>query len=369
MLSRRLTLAGSALAALSGKVAAQEDTQTDMVLLPADDQADAMQTVNDIVARLAGPDARLRAAPSRGIIDSATHLADRPAAVAAILPSVSLVYMRQSGLPEHVVYANRFIGRMGVSDLHILASRQVSDLRDLAGQKVAVGPKDGATQATAAVWLNHGPLRIEPVYLEDQQALAAVLQGQIPAMMLLARKPARLFFDVNLSDGVHFLPIGMAGGGAAGLFQAQIQPQDYPLLSGGEAGRGRSVPTLGVPLVLACYNWLATTPMFLGLARLSDLLIQHGSGLPGFDMSADVPGWQRFPPVAAWLARGGTVWDAALAERRSPSAQAIDTSRAAANTTRPAPAPVPDQAPPVTPPTPAQKERLFQQFLDWRRTH
>ena len=369
MLSRRLTLAGSAAAALSRKVAAQDrQDDTDIVLMSAGGQ-DAAQAANDVVARIAGPDVHLRAEAGRGVIDSAMHLADRPAAVAAILPSVSLAYMRQSGLSEHAVYANRFIGQMAVNELHVLASRRVSDLQDLAGQKVAVGPKDSPTQATAAVWLEREPLRVEPLYLEHDQALAALLQGQIPAMMLLAARPARLFFNLNVSDGVHFLPIGLPGGAPVGLFPTQILPQDYPLLSGGEAGRGRPVATLGVPLVLACYNWSTSTPMFLGLARLSDLLIERGSGLRGFDMTTDIPGWQRFPPVAAWLARGGTVVDAALAERRSPSAQAIDTSRAAASTSRAVPPAVPGQAPAATAPTTAQKERLFQEFLDWRRNH
>jgi hypothetical protein len=111
--------------------------------------------------------------------------------------------------------------------------------------------------------------------------------------------------------------------------------------------------------------------MFIGLARLSDLLIERGSGLRGFDMMADVPGWQRFPPVAAWLAQGGTVMDAALAERRSPAAQATDPGQAATNARRkaPPPPPVPGQVPPGTAPTTAEKERLFQEFLDWRRRH
>jgi hypothetical protein len=341
MLSRRLILAGPALAGLSRKAAAQyrrDDAGTDIVLLSADGQPAAVQAVNDVVGRLSAPNVRLHAQAGRDILDTAARLASQQAAVAAMLPSVSLTYMMQSGLPEHVVYANCFIGRMGVTELHVLASRRVSDLRDLAGQKVAVGLKGSSTEATAAVWLERMSLRVEPLYLEPEQALTVVLHGQIPAMMLLAAKPARLFFDLNLSDGVHFLPVDVPGGRPIGVFPTQILPADYPLLSGGEAGGGRLVATLGVPLVLACYNWSPATPMFIGLAKLTDLLIQRGSGLRGFDMTVDVPGWQRFPPVMAWLARGGTVLDAALAQRQSPLSA-------------------------------AEKEWLYQQFLDWRRHH
>jgi hypothetical protein len=195
------------------------------------------------------------------------------------------------------------------------------------------------------------------VYLPYEEAVIAVLRGQIPAMMLLAVKPAQPFFNLNLLDGVHFLPVGVPGGKPVGLLSTQIQSADYPLLSGGEAGAGRPVMTVGVPLVLACYNWPPATPMFVGLARLADLLIQHGSGLRGFDMTADVPEWQRFPPITAWLAGGGhkTVQEIALTQRRLPSTKSINTGR----TSIPADAEL----------TKGQKEQLLQQFLEWRRHH
>jgi uncharacterized protein len=380
MLSRRLILAGPALAGLSRTAVAQsrrDDAGTDIVLLSADSEAAAVQAVSDVVARIRTPNVNLRGETASDVLNSIARLADRPTAVGAMLPSVSLAYMTLSGLPEHVVYANRFIGRMGVSELHVLASQRVGSLRDLAGQRVAVGPKGGSTQATVAVWLDRASLRIEPLYLEHEQALNALLRGQIPAMMLLAPKPARQFFDLNVSDGVHFLPINVPGGRPAGLFPAQILPADYPLLGGGEAGMGRPVATIGVPLVLACYNWSPMTPMFVGLARLADLLIERGSGLRGFDMAADVGAWQRFPPVAVWLARGGTVMDAALVERRSPGTASMDASRSTTATSR-APSADAGSAVPRAPAEPgrppagsglsaAEKERLFQQFLNWRR--
>jgi NMT1-like family len=360
MLSRRLALAGPALAAISRTTAAQYRStygETDIVLLSADGQATSVQMVNDIVAHIGSPNAHLHAEPGRSVTDSARRLADRPMAVAAVLPSVALAYMPHTGLPEHVVYTNRFIGRMGVCELHVLASQRVSNLRDLVGQKVAVGPPGSSTQATAAVLLERASLRVEPVYLSDEEAVTAVVRGQIPAMVLLAAKPARPFFNLNLSDGVHFLPVSMPGGKPIGLFSAQIQPADYPLLSGGEAGVGRAVATVGVPLVLACYNLPPATPMFMGLARLADLLIRHGSGLRGFDMTAEVPGWQRFPLITAWLANNGrkTVEEIALTQRRLPATGAIDTSR----TSIPADAQL----------TKEQKEQLLQQFLEWRRRH
>ena len=148
---------------------------------------------------------------------------------------------------------------------------------------------------------------------------------------------------------------------------------------------GQPVQALGVPLVLACFSWAVATPMAMGLARLADMLIERGSGLRGFDMAADVPGWQRYPPVLEWLARGraGTVQDVVAAQRRGGTpAASRDRSREA--TTQPEPRSAPAASPDrnrdaVTRPEPRkapgeagltteQKERLFQQFLNWRRS-
>nr|WP_294524943.1 TAXI family TRAP transporter solute-binding subunit [uncultured Rhodopila sp.] len=347
MLSRRLTLAGPALFGWPRLANAQVDAGTELVLLAADSQADSVRAANDIVARLGGADVRLRAEPTSGVLFTAAHLADRPAAVAGILPSAALAFMSRSGLPASVVYALRFIARLGVSEVHVLASQRIASLNDLAGQKVGLGPQGSTTQATGAVLLDRMALRVDPVYLDHDQALAAVLRGELAAMLLVAPAPAKLFQGVNLSDHVHFLPAGEPGGQPMGLLPAQILAEDYPQLGG-----GRAVGTLGVPMVLACFNWSSTTPMFAGLTRLCDLLVEHGSGLRGFDLAAEVSGWERFPPVADWLARGraGTIQDVALARRRTPAAGA-GGGGAAGNTGT----------------SEDQKERLFQQFLKWRR--
>jgi hypothetical protein len=360
MLSRRLVLAGPALAALSRTAAAQDvqDAGTDLVLLAPDSDPGSVKTATGLAARLGGPDVRLRARASRGIIDAAARLADRPDAVSAMLPSVALGYMIRSGLPPSSVYALRFIARLGIDELHVLAAQRIGRLADLAGQKVALGPQGSTTHTTAMVLLDRLPLRVDPVYLEHDQALAGVLRGEIAAMMLVAPAPVPLLLQVNLSDKLHVLAVDEIGGLPAGLLPALILPEDYPQLGGGEAGRGRAVATLGVPMVLGCFNWSSATPMFAGLARLCDLLAEHGSGLRGFDMAAGVAGWERFPPVADWLARGrgGTIQDAAFGRRRAAPATPAGTEAGGAAS-----------APANAAAAAEQKERLFQQFLKWQR--
>ncbi len=146
MVSRRLVLAGPALASLSRTAAAQDgrDAGSELLMLAPDGQRNSVKTANEVAARLGGPDARLHAEASRGVLDSAARLADRPAAVSAILPSGTLAYMTRSGLSASVVYALRFIARLGVSELHVLASQRIAGLADLAGRKSRISGRKAA---------------------------------------------------------------------------------------------------------------------------------------------------------------------------------------------------------------------------------
>jgi hypothetical protein len=356
MLSRRLALAGPAVAGLPRIADAQrrDDSEAQVIIVATAGGADSVPAAQDLVARLGGP-ARLHAETARGVIECAGRVNERPSGVAAILPSVALAYMTQSGLPQRTVYALRCIAQIGVSELHVLASRRIADIRDLAGQKVNLGPHGSPTEATAAVLLERISLRVDPRYLDHAQALAGVISGQIPAMMLLAPKPIALLSVFDALDAVHFLPIDEAAIRLAGLLPGQLLPADYRLTG------GRPIDTAAVPLVLACFNWSASTTMFMGLAWLADVLAERGSGLRGFNMSAAVQGWQRFPPVEDWLARGrgGAISDVAPGRRQAPAAAPVPS---------PVPQPTPLHAAPPGAGTQAeQKAKLFQQFLEWQR--
>jgi hypothetical protein len=333
-----------------------------------DGRATSMQITNDIVATLGAGASQLHAEGSRGVADAVARLNDRSRPVAAILPSTALAFVEQTGSPSRDVHAHRYIAQLDVLTLHALASRKISNLRQLAGKKVNLGPRGSPTEATASVLLDQDSLRVDRLYLEHEQACAAVIRGEISAMMVLAAKPTRLFSDVDASDAVHFIPVPDPRDRACGILAARILPADYPMIGGGNGGAGRGVNTIAVPLVLGCFGWAAGTGNFMALAGLAGLLAEHGSGLPGFDIAAPVSGWRRFAPVEDWLAQGrsGSIRDYAAADTRPAAAhpQPVAPTRrqplsAAAEPERNRPSSADTE--------PEQKEKLFQEFLSWRR--
>jgi branched-chain amino acid transport system substrate-binding protein len=83
------------------------------------------------------------------------------------------------------------------------------------------------------------------------------------------------------------------------------------LIGEGEAGRGRPIPTVAVPIVLAVFNWAPGTEPYRRLALFIDTLfplstashqeVPQDSMWAEFDPSADVLGWRRFAPATMWL--------------------------------------------------------------------
>jgi hypothetical protein len=317
MLSRRTAIVLPWLAA-SARIATAQPTPSQALggaIFAADNQPGSLLLAQTLLARIGARD--FHAESSQGINNGITHLIKRDQNNLAILPSTALAFMDRQG--SQIVGSIRFIACVSVMEIHVLAAQRTGSMAELAGRRVNVGPMGSQGQVTASLLLERAALRIEPVYAADDVALASLIHGQLAAMIFLATKPSKLLFSVNLADGVHFLPMfeAISSGRPTGGFATQINPADYPLLSGGEAGAGQPIPTIAVPLVLASYDWPAVSNQFMAFARVADLLSQRGSGLPGFSMTATVPGWRRFGPVEDWLKRGGSISDVAAAAQHA----------------------------------------------------
>jgi uncharacterized protein len=324
MLTRRSAialpvLAVSARAAVAQPAAAHSAGDQ---IVAADSQQSSLLLAQTLAARLGNR--AFRAEEGKNLAHCLTLLTNRDRNNLAVLPSTTLAWVARQG--ASIPGAIRFIARVCVMEIHVLASQRIARMAELAGQKVNMGPVGSQGEVTASLLLERAALRVDPVYVADNVALRSLIQHQLAAMIFLAAKPSKFLFDVSLMDGVHLLPMLEVGSGEppTGGFPTRIDPADYPLLGGGEAGAGQPIPTMAIPLVLACNDWPAASEQFLTFARAADVLSQRGSGLPGFSMTAAVPGWQRFGPVSDWLKNGGSISGIAEAAHRAATPNQID---------------------------------------------
>jgi TRAP-type uncharacterized transport system substrate-binding protein len=248
----------------------------------------------------------LRIAPlaRQGSVQNVADLLNARGAHAAILPSDVLPYLRDGRLPG-ADSSIGYIKKLDQEEVHILARQDINSIADLAGKKVNFDLRDSRAFITGSVLFHALKINVQPVSLDQPRALQQLRRGEIAAIVHVAKSPARLFFDLNRDDGVHFLPVPFTDEVSRTYLPARLAPADYPLLiGGGEAGRGLPIATVAVPIVLAVNSRALETQ---GNHDISQLIEAASSRAIAQQGSSEVPGWRRVVPTERRLnsATGG----------------------------------------------------------------
>jgi hypothetical protein len=250
-----------------------------------------------------GNTSTLRIAPlaGQGPVQNVIDLLNFRRADAAIVPSDVLPYVRDGRLPI-AASSIAYIKELYHEEVHILARQNITRILDLAGKKVNFDLRDSPSFITASVLFRALGINVQPVSLDQPRALQQLRHGEIAATVHVAKSPARLFFDVNWDDGVHFLPVPFTQEVSRIYLPARLAPADYPLLiGGGEAGRGDPIATVAVPIVLAVNTRSLETENNRDISQFIDAASARATAHQGStsrrDLALEVPGWRRFVPT------------------------------------------------------------------------
>jgi len=120
-------------------------------------------------------------------------------------------------------------------------------------------------------------------------------------------KPTDLFAKFKPEPGFHFLPVPYSRNLQDYYVPTELTAKDYPnLLQPGE-----TVETIGVPQVLAVYNWPPDTDRYRRVARFVEYFFKRFDQFkqPPFhpkwneiNLASSLPGWTRFRAAEELLA-------------------------------------------------------------------
>ena len=134
-------------------------------------------------------------------------------------------------------------------EVHVLARRELENLQDLTGQRVAIGAENSGTFLTASLVLDLAEVEVgERVTVNADEALERLLAGEIDAFFYVAGAPTAVFNDPAIDpERFHLLPI------ADPVLQAvylptTIEAGTYPFQSG-------PVDAIAVKAVLMTYEY------------------------------------------------------------------------------------------------------------------
>lgn len=235
-------------------------------------------------------------------------------------------------------------------EVHILARPEIKKLADLAGKTVNFNTVGSAANYTGGIVFDRLGIKTERLFLNNSIAIEKMRSGEIAAIVHVVGKPNDLFVKMKPEAGFHFLPLEFDSKFEDYYVPAELTSAEYPSL----IPQGQSIETISVPALLAVYNWNKDThaDRYRRCVRFVEYLFGRFDKLrappyqPGWkqiNLAGTVPGWTRFPPAQEQL------------DKIAAKPAGIDATLAKTQVGR------------VAPRSPAEQERLFQQFLEWSK--
>jgi len=212
------------------------------------------------------------------------------------------------GLQNSVSY----IAKLYNEEFHLLARPEIKSVADLANRKVNADIRGGGTGVTLARLFDLLKVSVTVTNDDQQVALEKLRKGDIAAIAYVAGKPAPLFRGLRQEDGFHLVPIPLNSQVTAVYVPTRLTSADYPEL----IGPGDTVDTIAVGAILAVANLTPDSDRYRNVVNFVDAFFTQFPSLrePGHhpkwaevNLTAELPGWRRFPPADDWLKRNATV--------------------------------------------------------------
>ena len=251
-----------------------------------------------------------------------------------------------------------YIIRLPVSEVHILARRDIRSLEDLRGKKVSFGPAGAGSSLTGTIIFQRLGIEVEQANIDTSSAMQKLKSGEISALVRLVGKPIDFFARIPADVGLHLLPIPFSKKFADYYTIGEFTAEQYPnLMPEGQT----KVDTIAVPAVLAAFNWGKGTERQRKIERMVERMFANWQKLqkPPFhpkwrdvNLAATVPGWTRLESAERELqkleaAAPATNASSSLNNEFQAYLKGADAKRDAQR-------------------TPQSRDALFAEFLAWR---
>jgi TRAP transporter TAXI family solute receptor len=248
-----------------------------------------------------------------------------------------------------------YISPLTVGPFHVLARPEYKSVKDLNGKKVNVLQKGSGTSNYGPQILKALGVEIVPVNATHNDAVQLMRSGEIDATLCVCPIPVPALAALKGDLGFKYLEVPYIAELEENYLPASITSEHYPNL----VPAGTKVQTVGTSTILISYNWAPGTERYRKIEKFVNAFFSkieklrqppHPPIWRDVNIAASIRGWQRFPAAQHWLDRQNA--EAAAARKAPPG---IDLKQARA------------QAAKAAPHDPAEQERLFREFLEWKR--
>jgi TRAP transporter TAXI family solute receptor len=225
---------------------------------------------------------------------------------ASIVPSDTVAYMHKQGLIADVDKKVTYIARLGSAQIHVIARKDITSLKDLAGKNINIGAASESRFITASMLFDTLGISFNAVDGSEAEAASLLKNGKADAIVILAPQPSPIVEDLARAGGYRLLNVTGNDELNAIYAPAILTAKTY----GGLEQDGGMTETLSVSYAIAVFNWKKGTDRYYKLRKFADVLysgigdLQTGhwqAAWSDVNLSADLPGWARYVTADEWL--------------------------------------------------------------------
>lgn len=253
--------------------------------------------------------------------------------------------LKREGKIKNIDKRVNYITQGHISAVHILVRPEIKTIQDLEGKKVSFMGKGAGVAVTAPIVFERMGVKVEPVYINNTIALEKMKTGEMSGLVHLLTKKSDFFKKREIPPGFHFLPVEYGSKFMDYYVPESLSHDDYPALI--EAGQ--TVETIGVPSVLAVYNWPKGSERHRRVERFIQRFFEHFEELrnPPFEeewknisLGAKVPGWNRYWVAEEMLKKMASVQATSSITKKGKAVPSSDDG---------------------------EQQKLYNEFLEWKR--
>lgn len=253
---------------------------------------------------------RIRVLPimGKGSVQNITDILYLKGIDIGIVQSDVLKFMKRQAVHRNIEARIHYITKLYNEEFHLISSKNIASVKDLAGKKVNFGVKGSGTYMTATAVFTALGVDIVPVSYDQALAFEKIRTGEIAATVYVAGKPARAISDLKAESGFVFLPVPFNAKLQETYLPARLTANDYPEL----VKEGAAVDTIAVGAVMAVFNWRPGTARHRRVVKFIDTFFsrfnefQKSPRHPKWkevNLAAELPGWTRYAYARQWLAK------------------------------------------------------------------
>src|SRR5215831_16131645 len=195
----------------------------------------------------------------------------------------------------------QYLLRFPVAEVHLITRKEITSIEQLRGKRVQFVDTGGPSSVTGILLFQRFGIDIQLVSGPITGGFEQLRKGEYDALLRVVQKPLPVLNSPAIppNSGLHILPIPYTKKFIDLYAPAEFSNADYPNL----VPAGEQVDTIGVPSVLAVYNWPKNTDRYRKVERFTQRLFTNFDKLqkPPYhpkwkdvNIAATVPGWTRF---------------------------------------------------------------------------